>query len=183
MKFLFDLFPVILFFITFKFFGIFAATAVAMVATIGQIIYTKIRHGAVDKMLLMSGAIITVFGGATLLLKDPKFIEWKPSILYWIFTTGLLGSQFIFNKNPMRNMMEKQISLPDAVWSKLNIAWALLFLGLGFLNLYVAFNYSQDTWVNFKLFGITGIMFAFIILQTLFISKYLPKEDNKEDGK
>lgn len=183
MKFLFDLFPVILFFITFKFFGIFAATAVAMAATIGQIIYTKIRHGAVDKMLLMSGAIITVFGGATLLLKDPKFIEWKPSILYWIFTAVLLGSQFIFNKNPMRNMMEKQISLPDAVWSRLNIAWALLFLALGFLNLYVAFNFSQDTWVNFKLFGITGIMFVFIILQTLLISKYLPKEDNKEDGK
>lgn len=182
MKFLFDLFPVILFFIAFKFFGIFTATAVAMVATLAQIIYVKIRHGVVDKMLLMSGVIITVFGGATLLLKDPKFIEWKPSILYWLFTAGLLGSQFIFNKNPMRNMMEKQISLPDTVWSKLNIAWALLFFALGFLNLYVAFNYSQDTWVNFKLFGITGIMFGFIIVQTLLISKYLPKENSNGNG-
>lgn len=179
MKFLFDLFPVILFFVAFKFFGIFTATAVAIVATIAQIIYVKLRHGVVEKMLLISGMIITVFGGATLLLKDPTFIQWKPSILYWLFAAGLLGAQLFFNNNPMRSMMGKQMQLPDAVWSKLNFAWAMLFVALGFLNLYVAFNYSQDTWVNFKLFGITGIMFVFIIVQTLFISKYLPKEDSK----
>lgn len=179
MKFLFDLFPVILFFIAFKFFGIFTATAVAIVATIAQIIYVKIRHGVVEKMLLISGVIITVFGGATLLLKDPTFIQWKPSVLYWLFAAALFIAQFIFHKNLIRNLMEKQISLPDKVWSNLNVAWAMLFTALGFLNLYIAFNYSQDTWVNFKLFGITGIMFGFIIVQTLFISKYLPKEDDK----
>ena len=181
MKFLFDLFPVILFFIAFKFYGIFVATAVAMAATIAQIVYVKFRHGKVDKMLLLSGAIITIFGGATLLSKDPQFIQWKPSILYWLFSAGILGAQCFFGKNPMRAMMEKQISLPDLVWSKLNIAWGLLFFALGFLNLYVAYNFSQDIWVDFKLFGITGIMFAFIILQTLFISKYLPKEDSEGD--
>jgi len=183
MKFLFDLFPVILFFIAFKFFGIFVATAVAMAATIAQIIYVKLRHGTVDTMLLLSGVIITVFGGATLLLKDPQFIQWKPSILYWLFSGGILGTQLLFGKNPMRAMMEKQISLPDAIWSKLNIAWGLLFLALGFLNLYVAYHFSQDIWVDFKLFGITGIMFVFIILQTLFISKYLPNEDSEGDLK
>jgi len=182
MKFLFDLFPVILFFTAFKFFGIFTATAVAIVATLAQITYVRLRHGTVDKMLLMSGVIITVFGGATLLLKDPTFIQWKPSVLYWLFAAGLLGAQFLFDKNPMRAMMEKQIQLPDNVWSKLNLAWAMLFVALGFLNLYVAFNYSQDTWVNFKLFGITGIMFGFIIVQTIFISKYLPKEDAHGDN-
>jgi intracellular septation protein len=179
MKFLFDLFPVILFFIAFKFFGIFTATAVAIVATIAQIIYCKIRYGVVDKMLLISGVIITVFGGATLLLKDPTFIQWKPTILYWLFSVSLLGAQLIFKKNPIRSFMEKQISLPDSVWGKLNLAWALLFVALGFLNLYVAFNYSQDTWVNFKLFGITGIMFVFIVIQTLVLSKYLGNEDAK----
>lgn len=183
MKFLFDLFPVILFFVAFKFFGIYTATATAMVATIAQIIYTKMRHGTVDKMLLASGVIITIFGGATLLLKDPTFIEWKPTILYWLFAVSLISGQFLFKKNPMRSIMEKQISLPDTVWSKLNLAWAGLFTALGFLNLYVAFNYSQDTWVNFKLFGVTGIMFVFIILQTLAISKYLPKEDSNGDAK
>lgn len=179
MKFLFDLFPVILFFIAFKFFGIFTATAVAIVATIAQIIYCKIRYGVVDKMLLVSGVIITIFGGATLLLKDPSFIQWKPTILYWLFAASLVGAQLIFKKNPIRSLMEKQISLPDNVWGKLNLAWAILFVALGFLNLYVAFNYSQDTWVNFKLFGITGIMFVFIILQTLVLSKYLSNEDVK----
>lgn len=177
MKFLFDLFPVILFFIAFKFFGIYVATAVAIIATIAQIIYCKIRHGKVEKMLLLSGAIIVLFGGATLLLKDPTFIQWKPTILYWLFSAGLVISQLFFHKNPIRAMMEKQITLPNAIWTKLNLAWAALFLALGFLNLYVAFNYSQDTWVNFKLFGITGIMFVFIILQTFMLSKYITSEE------
>lgn len=177
MKFLFDLFPVILFFIAFKFFGIYVATAIAIIATIAQIIYCKIRHGKVEKMLLLSGAIIVLFGGATLLLKDPTFIQWKPTILYWLFSAGLVISQLFFHKNPIRAMMEKQITLPNAIWTKLNLAWATLFLALGFLNLYVAFNYSQDTWVNFKLFGITGIMFVFIILQTFMLSKYITSEE------
>lgn len=177
MKFLFDLFPVILFFIAFKFFGIYVATAVAIIATIAQIIYCKIRHGKVEKMLLLSGAIIVLFGGATLLLKDPTFIQWKPTILYWLFSAGLVISQLFFHKNPIRAMMEKQITLPNAIWTKLNLAWAALFLALGFLNLYVAFNYSQDTWVNFKLFGITGIMFVFIILQTFMLSKYITSKE------
>jgi len=186
MKFLFDLFPVILFFVAFKFFGIYTATAVAMVATVAQIIYSKIRHGKVEKMLLISGVIITVFGGATLLLKDPAFIQWKPTVLYWLFSASLIGAQLIFKKNLIRNMMEAQISLPDNIWTKLNLAWAALFLALGFLNLYVAFNYTQDAWVNFKLFGVTGIMFVFIILQTLILSKYMVPEDLKrknEDAK
>lgn len=182
MQFLFDLFPVILFFVAFKFFGIYTATAVAMVATIAQIIYSKIRHGKVEKMLLISGVIITVFGGATLLLKDPTFIQWKPTVLYWLFSASLVGGQLIFKKNIIRNMMEKQISLPEAVWAKLNFSWAALFLALGFLNLYVAFNYSQNAWVNFKLFGVTGIMFVFIILQTLVLNKYLPKDDANGDS-
>lgn len=177
MKFLFDLFPVILFFVAFKFFGIFTATAVAIVATLVQIIYVKLRHGKVEKMLLASGVIITLFGGATLLFKDPTFIQWKPTILYWLFAASLLVAQFLFNKNPMRAMMEKQISLPNNVWAKVNIAWSALFVALGFLNLYVAFNYSQDTWVDFKLFGITGIMLVFIIGQTLLLSKYLVNDD------
>lgn len=181
-KFLFDLFPVILFFVAFKFFGIYTATAVAIIATIAQIIYSKIRHGKVENMLLISGGIITVFGGATLYLKDPAFIQWKPTVLYWLFAIALAGAQLIFNKNLIRNLMEKQISLPENIWTKLNMAWAGLFVALGFLNLYVAFNYSQDTWVNFKLFGITGIMFVFIILQTLLLSKYLPKEDSNGDA-
>lgn len=177
MKFLFDLFPVIVFFVAFKLFGIYTATATAIGATLAQIVYCKMRHGTVDKMLLMSGVIITLFGGATLYLKDPTFIQWKPTILYWLFAVSLIGAQIFFNKNPIRGLMEKQIRLPDPIWTQLNLAWAGLFTLLGILNLYVAFNYSQNTWVNFKLFGTTGIMFAFIVVQTLWLNKHLIHEN------
>lgn len=176
MKFFFDLFPIILFFIAFKLYNIYVATAVAIVATLAQIIYCKVRYGKVEKMLIISGVLITVFGSATLLLKDPAFIMWKPTVLYWLFASVLLISERFFNKNFIRNMMEKQITMPDSIWAKMNWAWAGLFTVLGFLNLYVAFNYSQDFWVNFKLFGITGIMFVFIIVQTLLIAKYIPED-------
>jgi len=176
-KFLFDLFPIILFFIAFKVKGIYVATAVAIGATLAQIAYCWIRYGKVEKMLIISGVLISVLGGATLLLKDPNFIMWKPTVLYWVFASTLLISDFFFKKNLMRNLMEQQISLPDNIWKKMNLAWALLFVVLGVINLYVAFNYSQDFWVNFKLFGITGIMLVFIVLQTIFIAKYLPKDE------
>lgn len=175
-KFFADLFPIILFFVAFKFYNIYVATGVAIVATLGQIIYSKIRHGKVEKMLIISGVLITVFGSATLLLRDPTFIMWKPTVLYWLFAGTLLIAEQFFNKNFIRNLMEQQITLPDSIWKRLNWAWGGFFILLGFANLYVAFNYSQDFWVNFKLFGITGIMFLFIILQTVCIAKYLPKD-------
>jgi intracellular septation protein len=173
MKFLFDLFPVILFFIVFKFFGIYAATSAAIVATIAQIIWVKLRHGKVDNTLIASGVIIVVFGGATLLLHDESFIKWKPTMLYWLFALSLLVSELFFNKNLIRNLMEKQVSLPDAIWRKLSRAWAIFFAALGGINLYVAFHYSTETWVNFKLFGAMGLMFGFVIAQSLVLSKYM----------
>ncbi len=183
MKFLFDLFPVILFFAAFKFYGIFIATAVAIVATIGQIIYCKIRNGKVDPMLMVSGGIIAVLGGATLLLHDQTFILWKPTVLYWVIASVLISSQVFFKKNLIRSVMEKQMTMPDFLWMRLNIAWAVFFTALGFVNLYVAFHYPLDTWVNFKLFGITGLMFVFIIMQTVLVSKYITPETKTEDGK
>lgn len=177
MKFLFDLFPVILFFIVFKFSGIYAATATAIVATILQIGWAKYRYGKVDGALIASGAIIIVFGGATLLLHDESFIKWKPTVLYWLFTISLLVANMAFNKNLIRSLMEKQISMPDAIWNKLNLAWALFFALLGCLNLYVAFNFSTDIWVDFKLFGTMGLMLAFVIGQSLVLNKYMTEKD------
>lgn len=177
MKFLFDLFPVILFFVVFKFSGIYAATATAIVATILQIGWAKYRHGKVDGALIASGVIIIVFGGATLLLHNESFIKWKPTVLYWLFTVSLLVANMVFRKNLIRSLMEKQISMPDAVWNKLNLAWAVFFAFLGCLNLYVAFNFSTDTWVDFKLFGTMGLMLAFIIGQSLVLNKYMSEKD------
>ena len=177
MKFLFDLFPVILFFVVFKFSGIYAATATAIVATILQIGWAKYRHGKVDGALIASGVIIIVFGGATLLLHNESFIKWKPTVLYWLFTLSLLIANMVFRKNLIRSLMEKQITMPDAVWNKLNLAWAAFFAFLGCLNLYVAFNFSTDTWVDFKLFGTMGLMLAFIIGQSLVLNKYMAEKD------
>lgn len=176
MKFLFDFFPIILFFAAFKLYGIYTATAVAIVATFGQIGWVWLRHRKVDTMLWVSLAIITLFGGATLFLHDETFIKWKPTVLYWLFTVVLAASAGLFRKNLIRAMMEKQFSAPDFVWRNLNLSWMGFFLLMGMLNLYVAFNFSTDTWVNFKLFGSMGLMFAFVILQGLMLSKYIEEE-------
>lgn len=181
MKFLYDLFPVILFFIVYKLFGIYEATAVAIVATIAQIIWAKIKIGKVDGTLIMSGVIIVLFGGATLWLHDESFIKWKPTILYWLFTVALLGSQWLFKRNLIRKLMEKQIAMPDPIWNRLNLAWAMFFLFLGFLNLYVAFNYSTDLWVDFKLFGTMGLMFLFVIAQTLLLNKHMTEQKQDKE--
>ncbi len=180
MKLLFDLFPVILFFVTFKFAGVFAATATAIAATFVQVAWVKYRHGKVDTMLWVSLGIITVFGGATLLLHDETFIKWKPTVLYWFFSAALLLSPILFKKNLMRAMLQEKLALPDAAWGSLNLAWSVFFAVLGVVNLYVAFNYSTDSWVNFKLFGATGLMMAFVLLQSLWLSKYI-EEDKKGD--
>lgn len=179
MKFLFDLFPVILFFAMFKLAGIFAATAAAMVATLAQIGWVKWRHGKVDGMLLASGAIVVIFGGATLLLHDETFIKWKPTVLYWMFALVLFAAELFWHKNLIRSMMQQQIRMPDSVWRKLNHAWAVFFTLLGVVNLYVAFHYPTNVWVNFKLFGATGLMLVFVILQSLLLSKYVKDEEVK----
>lgn len=177
MKFLFDLFPVILFFAAYKFADIYVATGVAIGATFMQIAWVYFRHGKVDKMLWVSLGLITVFGGLTLLLHDPTFIKWKPTILYWLFATALLGSALLFGKNLIRTMLEKQVALPEAIWARLNLAWAVFFAVMGLLNLYVAYSYSEPDWVNFKLFGATGLMFVFIIAQGLMLSKYVEEKE------
>jgi intracellular septation protein len=202
MKFLFDLFPVILFFAMFKwgeghrdaaqglaqhYLGalvsggtaspeqapIMLATALAILATFGQISWLLLRRRKVDAMLWVSLVIICVFGGATIYFHNETFIKWKPTVLYWCFGAALLVGQVLLGKNLIRLMMENQISLPDAVWQRLSTAWAAFFGVMGLVNLYVAYNFSTAAWVNFKLFGFTGLMFAFIIAQSLFLSKYL----------
>lgn len=173
MKFLFDLFPVILFFLAFKLYDIFVATAVAIVAAIVQIGWLWFRRRQVDKMLWINLAVIVIFGGATLISQDETFIKWKPTVLYWLIATVLLLSNLIFRKNLIQAMLEKQIALPPYVWNRLNLSWIGFFLIMGCINLYVAFSFSLDAWVTFKLFGATGLMLVFIIVQMMVLGKYL----------
>jgi intracellular septation protein len=176
MKFLFDLFPVILFFVAFKAFDIYIATGVVIVATMAQIGWVWHRHGKVDTMLWVSLGLVVVFGGATLVLHDETFIKWKPTILYWLFAAALFGSAQFFGKNLIRTMMEQQLELPEPLWPRVNYAWIGFFAVMGVLNLWVAFSFSTDTWVSFKLFGGMGLMLVFIIAQGLMLAKYIPED-------
>jgi len=171
MKFLYDLLPVILFFISYKLYGIYTATAVAIGATLLQIVIVLIMKKKVDKMLLFNGMIITFLGGLTILLQDKTFIMWKPSVIYWILSAVLIISDKVFRKNLIKQSLISQISLHEKYWSRLSIATSAFFIFLGFINLYVAFNFDENTWVNFKLFGITGLLFVYMILVTIFVSK------------
>lgn len=176
MKFLFDLFPIILFFAAFKAFDIYVATGVVIAATAAQIGWVWHRHGKVDTMLWVSLALVVVFGGATLILRDETFIKWKPTVLYWLFASTLFGSAQFFGRNLIRAMLEKQVELPESLWSRLNLAWIGFFCVMGVLNLWVAFNFSTDTWVSFKLFGGMGLMIVFIVIQGMVLAKYIPEE-------
>jgi len=177
MKFLYDFFPIVLFFIAYKTYDIYVATAVIIVASSLQVGYSWMRHRKVEKMHLITLVIVVVFGGLTLILKDPLFIKWKPTVVNWLFGVGFLGSQFIGAKTLVERMMSTQVDLPSPVWRRLNLTWVVFFLVMGAVNLYVAFNYSEDTWVNFKLFGVLGLTFVFIIIQAFYISRHMPDEE------
>lgn len=180
MKMLFDIFPVILFFAAFKMFDIYVATAVAIGGTCAQIAWSWLRHRKVDRMLWVSFVVITVFGGATLLLKDATFIKWKPTVLYWLFASVLAISALAFRKNLVRSMMEKQVTLPNEIWTRLLASWIGFFTVMGVLNLYVAYNYSLDAWVNFKMFGGIGLMLAFVLLQAVMLARHV--QDKNESA-
>ena len=173
MKILVDFFPVILFFVAYKLYGIYVATAVAIAASFVQVGYGWWRHRRVENMHLATLGILVVFGGLTILLQDRTFIMWKPTVLYWAFAAVLLGADMVFGRNLMRAMMEKQISLPDPIWRRLNLSWVGFFLLMGVLNLYVAFNFSEETWVSFKMFGGLGLMLVFVLAQGFFLSRHV----------
>ncbi|MDR2014920.1 MAG: septation protein A [Azoarcus sp.] len=201
MKIFFDLLPVIFFFAAYEISGFFPdgahalvtnwlasdipsdqapiliATFVAIVATVLQIGIVWLKHRKVDRMLWISLIVIAILGGATLAFHDDAFIKWKPTALYWLFGLILFVSDMVFRRNLIRRMLEGQIRLPDPIWQGLSLAWALFFVMLGTLNLYVAFSFSQNTWVIFKLFGCTALVFVFALVQGLYLSKHLI-EDN-----
>lgn len=200
MKILFDLFPIALFFAAYEFGeanptlasawlsalgivldhatkpGVFLATLVAMAATVMQIGWVWMKHRKVENMLWVSLALITVFGGLTLFLHDETFIKWKPTVLYWIFSLSLGLAPLLFERNLIRLMMEKQITLPDPIWMRLNLAWAGFFAVMGVANLYVAQHYPTDVWVKFKMFGTLGLMLVFVVGQTLYLSRHMKEE-------
>ncbi len=206
MKFLFDLFPVILFFAAFKvaegrseaaaglvsslLLGvgldgaisaaqapILVATLAAIVGTVAQVAWLLALRRKVDTMLWVSLVLIVVMGGATLALHDETFIKWKPTVLYWLFACTLLVSAMVFEKNLIRSMLQAQMTLTEEIWARLNLSWAAFFVVMGVLNLLVAFNFPTSVWVNFKLFGGTGLMLVFVLAQGVVLSRYAEEKD------
>ncbi len=177
MNFLIDFIPVLLFFISFKFYGIYTATLVGIVSTALQVIITRIIRKKFDKQQLVTLAVFVVFGGMTLYFHNPLFVKWKPTIIFWIFGLVLLGSHFIGEKKLLQRMMEKMLEgqepLPKSVWTKMNLAWAIFFIAVGSVNLFIAYHFSTDAWVNFKLYGIMGLLIVFSVLQAVYLSRYM----------
>jgi intracellular septation protein len=176
LKLLYDFFPVILFFVAYKFQGIYVATGAAIVATAAQVAWVLARGRKVSNMQWMSLAIIVLFGGATLLLRDETFIKWKPSVLYWLAGSVFLGG-LAFGTNLVKAVMSEGLTMPEHAWTKLCVAWGVFFLFKGTLNLWVAYNFDTDTWVNFKLFGGMGLMVVFVIGQALYLGRYMKAEE------
>ena len=205
MKLLADFLPIILFFAAFKFAGsdkdaaaafasehfgflvsggsvgpgeapVLLATVVVIVATLAQVMVMKLRGKKVDTMLWVSLVLVVVLGGLTIWFHSETFIKWKPTLLYWVMAGAFLLGPLLFGKNLLRLLLGEQLQLPDAVWQRLNWAWVAFFGVMGALNLWVAYTFSTDTWVNFKLFGGIGLMLVFTVAQGLYLSRYLPDE-------
>jgi intracellular septation protein len=184
MKLLFDFLPILLFFIAYKLYDFYVATAVIIIASTLQVGWIWFRHHRVENMHLVTLVLVIVLGGATLLLHDEVFMKWKPTVVNWLFALAFLGSQFIGNKNILQRMLESQITLDTPnIWLRLNLMWISFFILMGVINLYVAFNFSTDTWVNFKLFGMMGLTVIFIIAQSIYLAQHIVVvEDSSDDS-
>ena len=179
MKLLVDFFPILLFFGAFKFYGIYIATPVAIVATAVQVAFVWVRTRRVESMHLITLAVIVVFGGATLYFQDELFIKWKPTVVNWLFAAAFLLSQIFGARTAIERLLGSKVVLPPTVWKRLNLMWASFFVVVGGANLFVAYNFDTDTWVNFKLFGLIGLTLFFVIVQTVYLHRYVaePGED------
>ena len=176
MKLLLDFFPIVLFFGAFKIWGIFVATTVAIVATLLQLAWMRYRTGRTEPMQWLSLGVIVLFGGATLIAQDETFIKWKPTVLYWAMGGALLVGQVFFRRNWLQSLMKNQMALPDHAWRVMLWSWCGFFALMGALNLWVAYHFDTDTWVNFKLFGGMGLMLVFVLVQAMYLGRYMDTE-------
>lgn len=179
MQLLFDFFPVIAFFIAYKLTDIYVATAVIIGAVLLQTTVQWVRHKKVSSMALISAALVLVFGGLTLAIHDKAFIQWKVTVVNWLFAIGFVVSQFVGEKPLIERMLGENVELERGLWRKLNLAWAGFFLVVGALNLYVAYNFAEDIWVNFKLFGVIGLTLLFALGQGLWIAAKVPADSSE----
>lgn len=180
MKLFLEFFPIVIFFIVYKFYDIFTATGAVIIATILQVSIYWIKYRKVETMQWITLGLIVVMGGATIYLQDEQFIKWKLSIIEWLFGVAFLASQYVGEKPFIERMMGANIELPKTMWKRLNFSWALFFTSIGFINLYVMHNYSTDDWVTFKTFIVPALMLVFIVIQMAVLYRYVPDADSKK---
>ncbi len=178
MKLLYDFFPIFLFFVAFKLFGIYIATAITMLGSLLQVGIYWLQYRKFEVLHLITLATIVLLGSITLLLHNEVFIKWKPTAIYWIFAVVFLGSRFVGKKPLIQRLLDTQITLPILIWQRLNLAWVTFFTMMGGINVYVLYHFSTNTWVNFKLFGALGMTIAFLIAQAIYMSRYLDQKQN-----
>ncbi|WP_058910287.1 septation protein A [Entomohabitans teleogrylli] len=179
MKQFLDFLPLIVFFIFYKFYDIFVASGALIVATALALIYSWYKFRKLEKTTLVTFILVAVFGGLTIYFHNPEFIKWKVTIIYGLFAAALLIGQWFMKKPLIQSMLGKEITLPQLVWSRLNMAWALFFIACGLLNIYVAFWLSEETWMNFKVFGLTALTLIFTLLSGIYMYRHMPQESEK----
>lgn len=179
MKQLLDFLPLVVFFVFYKLYDIYYASGALIVATALALIFTWIKYRKVEKMTLITFAMVAIFGTLTLVFHNDEFIKWKVTVIYVLFSGALLVSQLILKKPLIQRMLGKELTLPDHVWNKLNISWASFFLLCGLANIYVAFWLPQEVWVNFKVFGLTVLTLVFTLLSGVYIYRHMPDEEKK----
>ncbi|MBF0184180.1 MAG: septation protein A [Magnetococcales bacterium] len=177
MKQLLDLWPVVLFFLTYQWSTIYVATAVLMVAVGLHSAIIWWQHRQLTPMQWLTLALVLLFGAATLLLQDPRFIQWKPTLLNWLMAAAFAASHFIGEKPLICRLLDSQIALAPPLWNRLSLAWIGFFLFSGLLNLWVAYQFDEATWVSFKLFGLLGLTLVFVLLQGIWLARHLPEEN------
>lgn len=180
MKIFLDYLPIICFFIAYKIWNIYTATAVAIGVLVVQVAYQLIRHKKVETTQWINLVLLALLGGATLVFHQSIFIKWKVSVVYWAFGAALLGAKWIKNICLIKNLIGKQLIAPDKIWNTLTYAWAIFFIVMGFVNMYVMYHYTTAQWVNFKLFGTLSLLIVFCILQAFYLHPYIPKDEGKD---
>jgi len=181
MKQLLDFIPLIIFFAIYKMVDIYAATGSLIITTGLVLAYTYFKQGKAEKMQIITFLMVLVFGSLTLILHDDAFIKWKVTFIYALFAVALLASQYVFKKSIIKQMLGKELTLPETVWNRLNLAWAAFFIILSILNVYVAFYLPQEIWVNFKVFGLLGATLVFTLLSGVYIYKFLPASKEQSE--
>lgn len=179
MKQFLDFLPLIVFFAFYKLYDIYIASGALIAATALALIFTWLKYRKVEKMTLITFAMVAVFGTLTLVFHNDLFIKWKVTVIYTLFALALLISQLVLKKPLIQRMLGKELTLPDKVWSNLNLAWAIFFVVCGLANIYVAFWLPQDVWVNFKVFGLTVLTLVFTLLSGIYIYRHMPEEQKK----